>query len=71
MIDHIYTNSNLSGVDAGIVLVGISDHLPVFCILDRQISRCKRESYFRDYSGEFDVDQLDQYIRDVDAVTFD
>ena len=36
LIDHIYTNSNLS-VDAGIALVDISDHLPVFCILDRQI----------------------------------
>ena len=63
LIDHIYTNSNLS-VDAGIALVDISDHLPVFCILDRQISRFRRASYFRDYSN-FDVDQ---YIRDVDAV---
>ena len=63
LIDHIYTNSNLS-LDAGIALVDISDHLPVFCILDRQISRFRRASYFRDYSN-FDVDQ---YIRDVDAV---
>ena len=63
LIDHIYTNSNLR-VDAGIVLVDISDHLPVFCMLDRQISRCKRAFYLRDYS-KFDVDQ---YIRDVDAV---
>ena len=37
---------------------------PWFCILDRQISRCRRASYFRDYSN-FDVDQ---YIKDVDAV---
>ena len=59
LIDHIYKNSNLS-VDAGIALVDISDHLPVFCILDRQISRFRRASYFRDYSN-FDVDQ---YIRD-------
>ena len=63
VIDHIYTNSNLS-VGAGIALVDILDHLPVFCILDRQISRFRRVSYFRDYSN-FDVDQ---YIRDVDAV---
>ena len=55
LIDHIYTNSNL-GFDAGIVLADISDHLPVFCILDRQISGCKSASYFRDYSN-FDVDQ--------------
>ena len=53
LIDHIYTNSNLS-VDAGI---------PVFCILDRQISRFRRAFYFRDYSN-FDVDK---HIRDVEA----
>ena len=44
--------------------VDSSDHLPVFCRLDRQRSRCKRALYFRDYS-KFDVDQ---YIRDVGAV---
>ena len=63
LIDHIYPNSNLR-VDAGVVLVDISDHLPVFCLLDRQIPRCKRALYFRDYS-KFDVDQ---YIKDVNAV---
>ena len=42
----------------------ISDHLLVFCLLDRQISRSKRALYFLDYS-KFDVDQ---YIKDVDAV---
>ena len=63
LIDYIYTNSNLR-VDASIVLVDISDHLPVFCLLDQQISRCKRALHFRDYS-KFDVDQ---YIKDVDAV---
>ena len=57
LIDHIYTNSNLS-VDAGIVLVDISDHLPVFCILDRQISRFRRVSYFRDYSNFDAVDWI-------------
>ena len=36
----------------------------MFCLLDRQISRCKRALYFRDYS-KFDVVQ---YIRDIDAV---
>ena len=63
MIDHIYTNSNLN-VDAGVALVDTSDHLPVFCMFDRQISRYKTAFYFRDCSN-FDVDQ---YIRDVDAV---
>ena len=63
LFDHIYTNSNTS-VDACIALVDVSDHLPVFCMLDRHISRYKRTFYFRDYSN-FDVDQ---YIRDVDAV---
>ena len=61
--DHIYTNSYMS-VDASIVLVDVSHFLPVFCMLDRQISYYKRAFYFRDYS-KFDVDQ---YIRDVDAV---
>ena len=37
LIDHIYANSNMS-VDAGIALVDVSDHPPVFCMLDRQIS---------------------------------
>ena len=49
---------------ACIALVDVSDYLPVFCMLDRHISRYKRTFYFRDYSN-FDVDQ---YIRDVDAV---
>ena len=35
--DHIYTNSYMS-VDASIALVDVSDFLPVFCMLDRQIS---------------------------------
>ena len=61
--DHIYTNSYMS-VDASIALVDVSDHLPVFCMLDRQISSYMRAFCFRDYSN-FDVDQ---YIRDVDAV---
>ena len=62
LIDHIYTNSNMS-VNAGIALVDVSDHPPVFCMLDRQISRHKRAFYFCDYSN-FDAGQ---YIRDVDA----
>ena len=37
LIDHIYTNSNMS-VDAGIALVDVSDYLLMFCMLDRQIS---------------------------------
>ena len=51
-------------MNAGIALVDISDHLPVFSMLDRQTSRYKRAFYFRDYIN-FDVDR---YIRDVDAV---
>lgn len=33
-------------MDAGVALVDSSDHLPVFCMLDRQISRYKRAFYF-------------------------
>ena len=51
-------------MNANIALVDVSDHPPVFCMLDRQTSKYKRAFYFRDCSN-FDVDQ---YIRDVDVV---
>ena len=57
LTDHIYTNSNLR-VDASIALNDISDHLPVFCILDRQISTFRRASYFRDYRNIDAVDWI-------------
>lgn len=47
LIDDIYTNSNLN-VEACVALVDISDYGPVFCLLDRQISRYKRAFYFLD-----------------------
>ena len=45
LFDHIYTNSNTS-VDACIALVDVSDHLPVFCMLDRIYQGIREHSIF-------------------------
>ena len=49
LIDHIYTNS-LQKFTAGIVTVDITDHLPIFGVIETQPPRNKNKRYFRDYS---------------------
>ena len=49
LIDHIYTNS-LQNFTAGILTVDITDHLPIFCLIEIQPPRNKHKRYFRDYS---------------------
>ena len=49
LIDHIYTNS-LQNFTSGSLTVDITDHLPIFCVIDAQPPRNNNERYFRDYS---------------------
>ena len=47
LTDHIYTN-NVNRLTSGIVAVDISDHLPVFCMVDTPLKKQNRQNtYFR------------------------
>ena len=47
LIDHIYTNS-VNRLTSGIITVDISDHLPVFCMVDTPLQKQNRQNtYFR------------------------
>ena len=41
LIDHIYTNTSISQIVSGIALSDISDHLPVFCVINTPINQTK------------------------------
>ena len=47
LIDHVYTNASTDQIIPGIVTMDISDHLPTFCLIRRQITRLKP----KDFSG--------------------
>ena len=50
LIDHIYTNT-VNRMTSAIGTVDISDHLPVFCMVDTPFKKQNRQNmYFRDYS---------------------
>ena len=49
LIDHIYTNVPQKLVKSGICLVGITDHLPIFCTVDNKLPNCNERKYFRDF----------------------
>ena len=51
LIDHIYTNTSISQILSGIALSDISDHLPVFCVINTPIKRNRNIKYFRDYKN--------------------
>ena len=51
LIDHIYTNASTDQTISGIVTMDISNHLPTFCLIRRQIARLKPKRFFRDYSN--------------------
>ena len=47
LTDHIYTN-NVDRLTSAIVAVDISDHLPVFCMVDTPLKKQNRQNtYFR------------------------
>ena len=50
LIDHIYTNST-SKIVSGIVMVDISDHLPVVCVTNIPVKKHNPIKYYRDYSN--------------------
>ena len=64
LIDHIYTNASTDQIIPGIVTTDISDHLPTFCFIRRQITRLKPKRFFRDYSN-FDCKT---YLNDIKSV---
>jgi len=70
LIDHIYTNTVKSLV-SGILTVDISDHLPVFCMVDIKLKKQNHQMCFRDYST-FNTDSYfhDVYAIDWNAVTW-
>ena len=66
LIDHIYTNSPQKVVKSGICLVGISDHLPVFCTIENKLPILKENKYYRDFS-KFNNEQ---FINDLSKINF-
>jgi hypothetical protein len=36
-IDHIYTNAPIDNITSGIGLFDLSDHLPVFCLINMEL----------------------------------
>ena len=51
LIDHIYTNSVDVEISSGILTIDISDHLPVFCVLQNNlVKEDEQVTYFRDFS---------------------
>jgi hypothetical protein len=66
LIDHIYTNSPQKVAKSGICLVGISDHLPVFCTIENKLPILKENKYYRDFS-KFNNEQ---FINDLSKINF-
>ena len=64
LIDHIYTNI-VNRLTSGIVTVDISDHLPVFCMVDTPLKKQNRQNmYFRDYSKFY----TESYLHDIHTI---
>ena len=64
LIDHIYTNT-VNRLTSGIVLVDISDHFPVFCMVDTPLKKQNKQNmYARDYS-KFNTDS---YLHDIHTI---
>ena len=67
LIDHIYTNVPQKVVKSGIILAGITDHLPIFCTADNKLPiRYEERKYFRHFS-RFE-DEL--FINDLNNLNF-
>jgi hypothetical protein len=67
LTDHICINIPTHQTISGIVTVDISDHLPVFCIVDNFVKKNRGEKYFRDFSN-FDQNQ---HVSDVTCTDWD
>ena len=65
LIDHIYTNST-SKIVSGIVMVDISDPLPVVCVTNIPVKKHNPIKYYRDYSN-FDEES---YLQDINEVNW-
>ena len=64
LIDHICTNT-VNRLTSGIVTVHISDHLPVFCMVDAPLKKQNRQNmYFRDYSKFY----TESYLHDIHTI---
>ena len=63
LIDHIYTNT-VNSLVSGILTIDISDHLPVFCMVDIKLKKQNHQMYFRDYS----TFNTDSYLHDIYAI---
>ena len=49
LIDHIYTNSSISHITPGIATTDISDHLPVFCILNFKLREQTQDAIIKTF----------------------
>ena len=64
LIDHIYTNT-VSRLTSVIVTLDISDHFPVFCIVDTPLKNQNRQNmYLRDYSKFY----TELYLHDIHTI---
>ena len=66
LIDHIYTNTLTSQIISGVAFNDISDHLPVFCIINTPIKRSKEKQFFRN----FDCFNADSYLDDMRRINW-
>ena len=64
---HIYTNTLTSQVVSGIALYDISDHLPVFYIINTPIRRNKEKRFYRNFNNHFNADS---YLDDMRRINW-
>ena len=66
LIDHIYTNADLRTITSGIATLDISDHLPIFCSISKNIKRQQETIRFRDYRN-FDKTL---FLQDINSINW-
>ena len=64
LIDHIYINKSICQAKSGIAVFDISDHLPVFSIINAPCKRMNEKRFYRDYKSF----NKDEYIRDLSEI---
>ena len=65
LIDHIYTNYNFDKIKPGIAIFDISDHLPVFSLIQTKLLYDNKTILYRDYKN-FDTELYLKDLREVD-----
>jgi hypothetical protein len=65
-IDHIYTNVPQKVLKSGICLAGISDHLPVFCIIAHKFLTTNESRFHRDFSNF----NKDFFLKEISEIYF-